>query len=323
MSARDGRGLPELLDALARVAAGRSPADRREGPARLPVDRVFALKGIGTVVTGTLWRGAVRAGDRLVVQPGRRDRDRAQRADARPRRRGRPRRAPRGAQPARRRPRDLERGAVPGGPGAAAARRRRRARSPPPCGWSPGRAPAQDGRARAPAPRHRPARRASELPRPPRARARRRGGGDRAARRRPGRRRAARSLHPALAVARPDHRRRRRARRRRRGAGASAPAQLAFAAARRGRRRAAGLPAGARPTAARPAWPPPTWPPPASSPQRPRRRWRRSSPRASSRPRRGPLGRRAGPAGRPAAGAAPVAGRAAAAAERRSLWPVP
>ncbi len=69
VSARDGSGLPELLDALARVAAA-GASDRREGPARLPVDRVFALKGFGTVVTGTLWRGAVRVGDRLVVQPG-------------------------------------------------------------------------------------------------------------------------------------------------------------------------------------------------------------------------------------------------------------
>ena len=69
VSARDGRGLPELLEALA-AAAGEAVAGRREGTARLPVDRVFALKGIGAVVTGTLWRGAVAAGDRLVVQPG-------------------------------------------------------------------------------------------------------------------------------------------------------------------------------------------------------------------------------------------------------------
>ncbi len=69
VSARDGSGLPELLAALSRVAAA-GAADRRDGPARLPVDRVFALKGFGTVVTGTLWRGAVRVGDRLIVQPG-------------------------------------------------------------------------------------------------------------------------------------------------------------------------------------------------------------------------------------------------------------
>ena len=69
VSAQDGRGLPELLAALVRVA-GEVEAGRREGPARLPVDRVFALRGIGTVVTGTLWRGAVSVGDRLIVQPG-------------------------------------------------------------------------------------------------------------------------------------------------------------------------------------------------------------------------------------------------------------
>ncbi len=40
------------------------------GSARLPVDRVFPLKGIGTVVTGTLWRGEIRAGDAMVVEPG-------------------------------------------------------------------------------------------------------------------------------------------------------------------------------------------------------------------------------------------------------------
>jgi len=69
VSARDGRGLGELLAALER-AAGRVEAGRRGGPARLPVDRVFPLKGIGTVVTGTLWRGSIAAGDALVVEPG-------------------------------------------------------------------------------------------------------------------------------------------------------------------------------------------------------------------------------------------------------------
>jgi selenocysteine-specific elongation factor len=69
VSARDGRGVPQLLGALEEAAAG-IEGGRREGPARLPVDRVFTLKGIGTVATGTLWRGEVRAGDELVAQPG-------------------------------------------------------------------------------------------------------------------------------------------------------------------------------------------------------------------------------------------------------------
>ena len=69
VSARDGRGMAELLAALER-GAEHVTARRRGGPARLPVDRVFPLKGIGTVVTGTLWRGEIRAGDAMVVEPG-------------------------------------------------------------------------------------------------------------------------------------------------------------------------------------------------------------------------------------------------------------
>ncbi len=69
VSAKDGRGLEALREALTRAAA-RVTAGRGEGPARLPVDRVFPLKGIGTVATGTLWRGTVAAGDALVAEPG-------------------------------------------------------------------------------------------------------------------------------------------------------------------------------------------------------------------------------------------------------------
>ncbi len=69
VSARDGRGIPDLLDALESVA-GRVQRARREGAARLPIDRVFPLKGIGTVVTGTLWRGTLRAGDEVRIEPG-------------------------------------------------------------------------------------------------------------------------------------------------------------------------------------------------------------------------------------------------------------
>ena len=69
VSARDGRGAEDLLAALERAAA-HVEAGRRGGPARLPVDRVFPLKGIGTVVTGTVWRGEIRAGDAVVIEPG-------------------------------------------------------------------------------------------------------------------------------------------------------------------------------------------------------------------------------------------------------------
>src|SRR6185369_16681022 len=68
VSAVTGAGTSELLAAIdAQLAAGDS---HREGDAmRLPVDRVFTVEGFGTVVTGTLWRGNVRPGDVLELQP--------------------------------------------------------------------------------------------------------------------------------------------------------------------------------------------------------------------------------------------------------------
>src|SRR5207244_1255821 len=40
------------------------------GRTRLPIDRVFSMKGFGTVVTGTLASGAVAVDDELVIVPG-------------------------------------------------------------------------------------------------------------------------------------------------------------------------------------------------------------------------------------------------------------
>ena len=37
---------------------------------RMPVDRVFTRPGIGTIVTGTTWRGEVSKGDELIIEPG-------------------------------------------------------------------------------------------------------------------------------------------------------------------------------------------------------------------------------------------------------------
>ena len=68
VSAKTGSGLDELRAALARVADV-VPARDVDGPARLYVDRVFTLRGIGTVVTGTLWAGTVAEGDTLHVAP--------------------------------------------------------------------------------------------------------------------------------------------------------------------------------------------------------------------------------------------------------------
>lgn len=67
-SAVRGEGIGELKAALANVLAD-TPAPRDIGKPRLPVDRVFTLRGIGTVVTGTLNGGALRRGQPVVVQP--------------------------------------------------------------------------------------------------------------------------------------------------------------------------------------------------------------------------------------------------------------
>ncbi len=68
VSARTGLGLDELRAAL-RQAADATRVVRTSGRTRLPVDRVFSLRGIGTVVTGTLWGGSIAAGDRVTLLP--------------------------------------------------------------------------------------------------------------------------------------------------------------------------------------------------------------------------------------------------------------
>lgn len=67
-SAATGAGLDELRATLA--AALGSAAVRPPGElVRLPVDRVFTLRGFGTIVTGTLLSGTIRAGDALELLP--------------------------------------------------------------------------------------------------------------------------------------------------------------------------------------------------------------------------------------------------------------
>jgi selenocysteine-specific elongation factor len=68
VSATTGSGLDELRAAIGRVAAGVERA-RSDRPTRLYVDRSFTLRGIGTVVTGTLWSGTLGAGDALRLEP--------------------------------------------------------------------------------------------------------------------------------------------------------------------------------------------------------------------------------------------------------------
>jgi selenocysteine-specific elongation factor len=69
VSALRRTGLDELLEALGDVASALPGRAGDEGPMRLHVDRSFTLRGIGTVVTGTLWAGELAAGDSVLVLP--------------------------------------------------------------------------------------------------------------------------------------------------------------------------------------------------------------------------------------------------------------
>lgn len=70
VDSRSGRGLPELRVALdAMLAAAPLAADR--GRPRLWVDRVFAAKGAGTVVTGTMAGGTLPLDAEVLILPGR------------------------------------------------------------------------------------------------------------------------------------------------------------------------------------------------------------------------------------------------------------
>lgn len=68
VSALTGQGIPDLIAALGRLTA-RLPQPDPGGGVRLWLDRVFAIRGSGTVVTGTLQSGTVSTGDELVLTP--------------------------------------------------------------------------------------------------------------------------------------------------------------------------------------------------------------------------------------------------------------
>jgi selenocysteine-specific elongation factor len=71
VSPRTGAGLDELRAELVRLTAA-LPARPADGSFRLPLDRIFTIKGFGTVVTGTVLGGEVRVGDPVVIHPGER-----------------------------------------------------------------------------------------------------------------------------------------------------------------------------------------------------------------------------------------------------------
>ncbi|MBQ9067814.1 MAG: selenocysteine-specific translation elongation factor, partial [Eggerthellaceae bacterium] len=71
VSSRTGEGVEEVRAALAE-ASKHATALHRSSALRQPVDRVFTIKGAGTVITGTLWSGTAHVGDSVEILPSRR-----------------------------------------------------------------------------------------------------------------------------------------------------------------------------------------------------------------------------------------------------------
>jgi len=68
VSSLTGAGLDELKRAMVAAAGEVQPRDSH-AIARLPIDRVFTMRGFGTVVTGTLVAGTIRREDEMEVFP--------------------------------------------------------------------------------------------------------------------------------------------------------------------------------------------------------------------------------------------------------------
>ncbi|HMD01440.1 MAG TPA: selenocysteine-specific translation elongation factor, partial [Candidatus Baltobacteraceae bacterium] len=68
VSTRSGEGLAELREAI-HAALAQLPPRAPAAPPYLPIDRVFALPGHGTIVTGTLMQGTIALGDALNLTP--------------------------------------------------------------------------------------------------------------------------------------------------------------------------------------------------------------------------------------------------------------
>lgn len=68
VSAKSGAGIDGLRERLRTLAATLPTKPPTDG-FRMPIDRVFSLPGVGTVVTGTAWSGRLAAGDPVLVLP--------------------------------------------------------------------------------------------------------------------------------------------------------------------------------------------------------------------------------------------------------------
>lgn len=68
VSSYTGEGIEELKEKLRTLAMKTIPKISR-GNLRLPIDRIFTMQGIGTVITGTLFNGTINKGETVEVLP--------------------------------------------------------------------------------------------------------------------------------------------------------------------------------------------------------------------------------------------------------------
>ena len=64
-----GAGMADLSARLRELVAGAVTPASADG-FRMPIDRAFSIAGVGTVITGTPWSGAIRVGDAITILPG-------------------------------------------------------------------------------------------------------------------------------------------------------------------------------------------------------------------------------------------------------------
>jgi selenocysteine-specific elongation factor len=69
VSAVSGSGIPELKNLLLQEAVAHSRRSAAGQHLRYAIDRAFSIAGSGTVVTGTVFNGVIRTGDRLIISP--------------------------------------------------------------------------------------------------------------------------------------------------------------------------------------------------------------------------------------------------------------
>ena len=69
VSARTGVGIEELKSQILKCVNKQKEMWKTPAFPRLPVDRVFSIKGSGTVVTGTLLGGEIHSGERMMIYP--------------------------------------------------------------------------------------------------------------------------------------------------------------------------------------------------------------------------------------------------------------